>query len=254
MMIPIWENEVPYFDTSLRQFPASISPYLLDGENNACCLVIPGGGYAKKAWDHEGVQIAEWLNSIGMSAFVLDYRIEPYDGKAYLADGQQALRYIRKNAEKFGLDRNRIGVCGFSAGGHLAASCATLYKDETVRPDFALLCYAVLTLGEGTHKGTSENFLGKEKHDPAAQAKWSPINNVKADCPPTFLWTTDTDVTVPPVPNTYAMFEACKKAGVDVEMISFDHGPHGLGIPKDDPEIASWAKVCEKWLKKRNFI
>jgi len=254
-IIPIWEGEIPYFSSELRQFPASVSPYLLEGTGNPCCIVIPGGGYAKKAWDHEGVQIAEWLNGIGMSAFVLDYRIAPYAGAAFLADGKQAIRFVRANAEKFGIDANRIGVCGFSAGGHLAGCCATMFENSDERPDFALLCYGVLALTEGgTHTGTAKAFLGDKIGDPAEQKTWSPVHRVTKDCPPMFLWTTDTDKAVPPVPNTYAMYEACKAAGVEAEMIAYDHGSHGLGIPANDPEIASWTKTCESWMKKQNLI
>ena len=252
---PIWEGEIPYFDSEKRQFPASVSPYLLPGQGNPCCIIFPGGGYAKKAWDHEGVQIAEWLNALGMSAFVLDYRIDPYKGPAILSDGQQAVRYVRSHAEEFGIDKNRIGVCGFSAGGHLAGCCATMFENEQERPDFAVLCYGVLTLAEGgTHTGTARVFLGEQRYDPEEQKRWSPVFRVKEDCPPMFLWATDTDKTVPPVQNTYAMYEACKNAGIEAEMIAFDHGAHGLGIPANDAEIASWTTACEQWLRKNKFI
>lgn len=254
-IIPIWEGEIPYFDPEKRQFPATISPYLLPGTGNSCCIVIPGGGYAKKAWDHEGVQIAEWLNRIGMSAVVLDYRIAPYEGPAILSDGRQAIRFVRSHAEEFGIDKDRIGVCGFSAGGHLAGSCATMFESAEERPDFALLCYGVLTLAEGgTHTGTAKVFLGENREDPKLQKQWSPVFRVTKDCPPMFLWTTDTDKSVPPVPNTYAMYEACRAVGVDAEMIAYDHGAHGLGIPENDPEIASWTSTCRDWMKKHNLI
>lgn len=254
-ILPIWDGEIPYFSAEKRQFPASVSPYLLEGKNNPCCIIFPGGGYAKKAWDHEGVQIAEWLNSIGMSAFVADYRITPYDGNAILADGLQAIRFVRKNAEKFGIDPNRIGVCGFSAGGHLAGSCATMYETKEERPDFAILCYGVLSLGEGmTHSGTARAFLGDRINDPEEQKKWSPVCRVTKGCPPIFLWTTDTDKAVPPIANTGAMYEACKAADVPVEKVIFDHGHHGLGIPANDPEIASWINRCEEWLREEKIL
>lgn len=257
MMIPLWERDVPFFDASKKQFPPSLSPFLLSGENNPCCIVIPGGGYQKKAWDHEGIQIAEWLNGIGMSAFVLDYRISPYDGDAILADGRQAICLVRARASEFGIDPNRLGVCGFSAGGHLAGCCATMFETAQQRPDFAILCYGVLTLERNenrTHKNTSAVFLGKNAQDEQMQLQYSPVHRVTKDCPATFLWTTDTDKTVPPVPSTYAMYDACKRENVPVEMVTFDHGPHGLGIPKDDPEIASWTIRCEQWMKKTGIL
>ena len=112
-MIYIWENEVPLFDSDKHQLAPSLTPYLMEGENNPCCIIFPGGGYAKKAWDHEGCVIAQWLNSIGISALVADYRIAPYGGDAILADGQQSIRYARAHAAELGIDPHRIGVCGF---------------------------------------------------------------------------------------------------------------------------------------------
>lgn len=256
-MIPIWEGEIPYFDPEFRQFPPSLTDYLLPGENNPGCLVIPGGGYHFKAWDHEGTQIAEWLNKIGISALVLDYRVRPYDGNAILADGRQAFTKIRANAKEYGIDPRRLGVIGFSAGGHLAGCLATMFESPEQRPDFALLCYAVLNLMQTpftTHKGTSDTFLGAQKNDPEAQKYWSPRYRVTPDCPPAFFWTTDTDTTVPPIPCTQDTYRAWVDAGVEAEMVCFDHGVHGLGIPADDPEIASWTDKCEAWLKKIGIL
>lgn len=255
MLVSVWKNEIPYFDPEKGQPAPTLIPHLLPGENNPCCIVIPGGAYCGKAMDHEGKQIAEWLNSIGISAFVLDYRVGPaYDGRAYFADGQQAIRTLREDAKEFGIDPNRLGVCGFSAGGHLAGSCATMYKTAEERPDFAILCYGVLTLGKGTHQGTAVNFLGNRMGDEEYIKKFSPIHRVTPDCPPMFLWTTLTDAGVLPKYNTCAMEKACRKAGIPYRFIGYDHGGHGLGIPKNDPEIASWIIECEQFLKKQNII
>lgn len=255
MSIPVWKQDIPYFEQEKGQAAPSLLPYLLPGENNPCCIVIPGGGYGFKAIDHEGVQIAQWLNTIGISAFVLDYRIGPeYDGRAILADGQQAIKTVREDAKKFGIDPNRLGVCGFSAGGHLAGSCATMYEKAEERPDFAILCYGVLTLGVKTHGGTARTFLGEHLGDEEYIKKFSPVNRVTSDCPPMFLWTTITDTAVPPKENTFAMKEACQKAGVPHGFVCYDHGKHGLGIPKDDPEIASWTITCEEFLEEQKII
>lgn len=254
--IKIWEQEVPYFKEEYNQQPPNLLPFLLPGENNPCCIVFPGGGYAMKAMDHEGVQVAQWLNTIGISAFVFDYRVGPYDGRAILADGQQAIRFVRARAAEYGLDRNRIGVCGFSAGGHLAGSCTTMFTKMEERPDFSLLCYAVLTLVEGqTHNGTAKTFLGENASNPEEQKKWSPVHRINKDSPPMFLWTTNPDKTVPPLPSTYAMYDACKALGIPTELVTFDHGWHGLGIPREThPIIATWINSCEAWLRKINII
>lgn len=255
MLIPVWKNEIPYFDPEKGQEAPTLIPHLLPGENNPGCIVIPGGGYSHKAMDHEGKQIAEWLNNIGISAFVLDYRIGPkYDGRAFLADGQQAIRTVREDAKKFGIDPNRLGVCGFSAGGHLAGCCTTMFESPEERPDFSILCYAVLTLVDKTHPGTVRNFLGEQADNIEYAEQYTPINRVTPDCPPMFLWTTMTDTAVPPKTNTFAMEKACRKAGIPYRFVCYDHGRHGLGIPKDDPEIASWTNTCEEFLKKQNII
>lgn len=254
-MISIWKETIPGFDPNFRQFPPSLTDFLLSGENHPCCIIIPGGGYAKKAWDHEGIQVAEWCNRIGMSAFVLDYRIAPYTGDSILADGRQAVRFVRQNAKQFGIDPNRIGVCGFSAGAHLAGCCATIYRNREERPDFAILGYGVLTLCDNTHGGTRRLFLGRaSEQDPNLQKQYSPCKHVTPDCPPFFLWTTQTDRCVPPDSNTGEMYRACQDAGVPAELQIFDHGPHGLGIPHDDPMIAKWIDACEQFLKMQKIL
>lgn len=254
-MIYIWENEVPLFDSDKHQLAPSLTPYLMEGENNPCCIIFPGGGYAKKAWDHEGCVIAQWLNSIGISALVADYRIAPYGGDAILADGQQSIRYARTHAAELGIDPHRIGVCGFSAGGHLAGCCATLFTSKEDRPDYAILGYAVLTLeGERAHKGTAKAFMLGREEDDEYRRRHSPVYNVTPACPPMFLWSTAGDKTVNPQSNTFAMHEACKIAQIPSQIEFFDHGPHGLGIPQDDPIIASWADTCAAWLKEQKII
>lgn len=254
MLIPVWKNEIPYFDREKHQAPPSLCSFLLEGENNPACIVMPGGGYVIKSWDHEGKQIAEWLNSIGISAFVLDYRVGPaYDGRAILADGKQAILTLREKAAELGIDPNRLGVCGFSAGGHLAGSCATMYDTKEERPDFAILCYGVLTL-ENPNDGTARRFLGDRTDDQEYAKQSSPIHRVTPDCPPMFMWTTITDKSVPPKTNTFAMEKACRKAGIPYRFICYDHGGHGLGIPQNDPEIASWTVECEQFLKKQKII
>ena len=255
MSISVWNGEIPYFDPNKGQAEPSLLPFLLEGKNNPCCIVIPGGGYHHKAMDHEGVQIAQWLNTIGISAFVLDYRIAPeYDGRAILQDGQQAIRTVRSRANEFGIDRNRIGVCGFSAGGHLAGSCTTMFETAEERPDFSILCYGVLTFHSATHSGTRQGFLAEHADEEAYRKEFSPVLRVTEQCPPTFLWTTQTDQAVPPVENTMAMEDALKKAGVPCRCVVFDHGKHGLGIPQNDPEIASWTKSCEEFLREQKII
>ena len=239
-----------------------ITLYLAPPEKatGAAVVVCPGGGYGVVAADHEGKQVAEWLNSLGVSAFVLQYRLgSRYHHPAPLQDAHRALRMVRSGAKAWGVDPARIGILGFSAGGHLASSAATHFDDgdpgaedpvERVssRPDFAVLCYPVISLTTvAAHTGSRRNLLG-ENPDPALVWKMSSELQVTPLTPPTFLFHTDDDPGVP-VENSLLFFQAMKRAGVPGELHVFAHGRHGVGLAPEDPVLAQWPKLCALWME-----
>ncbi len=228
--------------------------------SGAAVVVCPGGGYRALAADHEGRQVAEWLNSLGVSAFVLQYRLGPrYQHPAPLQDAQRAIRTVRARAGEWGVDPARIGILGFSAGGHLASSAATHFDERTPasedpvdrvssRPDFAVLCYPVISLSTvATHSGSRRHLLGEDP-DPALVWKMSSELQVTPRTPPTFLFHTDDDAGVP-VMNSILFFEALKKAGVPAEMHIFAHGRHGVGLAPEDPVLSQWPGLCAQWME-----
>lgn len=228
--------------------------------NGAAAIVCPGGGYAQLASDHEGKQVAEWLNSLGLSAFVLQYRVGPrYRHPAPLLDAQRALRLVRSRARDFGVDPARLGIAGFSAGGHLAATTGTHFDDGTPgaadpiermgsRPDFLILAYPVVSMSAPfMHAGSVENLLGPSP-DPKLAAFLSNELRVTARTPPAFLFHTEDDATVP-VENSLALAAAFHRAGVPVELHVFPKGHHGLGLAPDDPVLSQWPGLCASWLR-----
>jgi acetyl esterase/lipase len=239
-----------------------ITVYLAPAERatGAAVVVCPGGGYQVVAADHEGKQIALWLNSLGVSAFVLQYRLgERYRHPVPLEDAQRAIRTVRSRAKEWRVDPRRIGILGFSAGGHLASTAATHFDDgragsadpidrESSRPDFAVLCYAVISLEDPTaHAGSRRNLLG-DPADPALVVLLSNEKQVTPRTPPTFLWHTADDSAVP-VENSLLFFEALRKAGVPGELHVFPHGRHGLGLAPGDPAVSQWPRLCAVWME-----
>ena len=227
----------------------SLTPYLADKNKatGAAVIVCPGGGYGALAMDHEGVQIARWLNSMGVHAFVLKYRLGPrHHHPAMLDDVSEAFRLVRARAGEWGVDGKRVGVWGFSAGGHLASTISTHFTRET-RPDFAILSYPVITCSEAwLHKGSCRNLLG-DTPDPKLVELMSNEKQVTKDTPPTFIFHT-TDDQVVPVENALAYYTALHKNGVEVEMHIFEHGRHGVGLAPGDWVLSSWSDLLAKWL------
>jgi acetyl esterase/lipase len=231
-----------------------------DKATGAAVVVCPGGGYVVLAADHEGRQVAEWLNSLGVSAFVLQYRLGPrYHHPAPLQDAQRALRMVRSRAAEWGVDPTKVGILGFSAGGHLASTAATHFDegqpgaDDPVermgsRPDFAVLCYPVITLeGPYAHVGSRTALLG-ESPDPALVEALSNQRQVTSRTPPTFLFHTADDASVP-VENSLLFFSALRKAGVAAELHIFPHGKHGVGLAPGDPSLSQWPGLCAQWMR-----
>lgn len=228
-------------------------------------VVCPGGGYGALAMDHEGKQIAEYLNGLGISAFVLKYRLGPrYRHPAPLQDAQRAIRTVRSRAKEFNVDPARIGIWGFSAGGHLASTAATHFdsgKPESSdpvervssRPDFAILAYPVISFTtEYVHKGSRRNLLG-ETPDSSLAELLSNEKQVTKDTPPTFLFHTNEDSGVPPE-NSVLFYLALRKAGVPAEMHIYEKGRHGVGLAPKDPILSSWSGRLTDWFKTRGLL
>jgi acetyl esterase/lipase len=227
-------------------------------------IVCPGGAYRGLASNHEGRQVASFLNSLGIAAFVLRYRLGPrYHHPIELGDAQRAIRTLRAHASEWRLDPARIGIMGFSAGGHLAMTASTWFdagdpRAEDVvdrsgsRPDISVLGYPVISMVEPwTHAGSKDNLLGQNPDSALAQ-RLSGERVVTKDTPPTFIFQTNEDITVP-AENSLYYFLALRKAGVASEMHVFEKGPHGVGLANDDAALAPWSTLLANWLRIRGF-
>src|SRR6185436_14507715 len=217
-------------------------------------IVVPGGSYGFLASNHEGRQVANWFNSMGVTSFVLRYRLGPrYHHPIELGDAQRAIRMVRSRAAEWHIAPDRIGRMGFSAGGHLASSASTHFDAGKAdapdpidrvssRPDFAVLGYPVISFVEPfTHQGSKTNLLG-ENPDPALARSLSSETQVTATTPPAFIYHTTAD-TVVPVENAVAYFLALRKAGVTAEMHVFRNGAHGSGLAQQDAALAEWPRL-----------
>ena len=238
----------------------TITAYLPDKEKmtGAAVMVCPGGGYAMLAAGHEGNDIAKWLNDMGVVAFVLKYRlpnpaIMTNQQEVPLMDAMQGMTLIRQNAAKYGIDPNKIGVMGFSAGGHLASTLATHYHrganaSERAKPNFAILMYPVITFGEKAHAGSRKNLLGKLESSPDRVAYYSNELQVSDQTPPTFLVHSENDKTVP-VENSISYYLACLKNNVPTEMHLYPTGGHGYGLRTAKfGSLSTWPDDCKAWL------
>jgi acetyl esterase/lipase len=269
MVIALWGAMIPGpASKDARNVPNLTVQLAKENANGTGVIVIPGGGYSGRATDHEGKQIAEWLNKRGVSAFILKYRtvneskIAPPLAPGPMLDVQRAIRIVRSKAKDFGVDPKRIGVWGFSAGGHVASTAATHFdngKDEgdkidkvSCRPDFAILCYPVITMTAKTHGGSRDNLLGKNP-DPKLIDFYSNEKHVTKDTPPIFLFHTIEDQAVP-IENSYMFKEACEKAGVPVKMKEYQKGRHGVGLAQKDPILSKWPEELEAWMKGRGLL
>jgi acetyl esterase/lipase len=233
--------------------------------NGTAVVVCPGGGYGFLADDHEGRQVANWLNERGVTAFVLRYRIAPrYHHPAPLQDAQRALRTVRARAAEWHLDPKRIGIWGFSAGGHLASTAGTHFdrgkadaedpiERVSCRPDFLILAYPVITMTTPlTHMGSRVNLLGKEP-DPKLVEEFSNEKQVTRETPPTFLFHTDEDKGVLPE-NSVLFYLGLKKAGVPAELHIYEKGPHGVGLGQHDPVLSTWPTRLAAWMGKQGLL
>ncbi|MDZ4799904.1 MAG: alpha/beta hydrolase [Bryobacteraceae bacterium] len=253
----LWPNGAPGALGSDDKDKPSLTFYPVKGANNntgTAVVVCPGGGYGALAMDHEGVQIARFLNYHGIGAFVLKYRLGPkYHHPAPLDDVHQAIRMVRTRAEEFGAKPDRIGVWGFSAGGHLASTAATHFEKDT-RPDFAILSYPVITFTDeaNVHKGSRRNLLG-DNPDPKLVEFLSSEKQVTPQTPPTFLFHTNEDTGVPPE-NSVLFYLALRKAKVPAEMHIFEPGKHGVGLAPSHPVLSQWGPRLIDWFKTRGLM
>lgn len=259
----LWPNGAPGALGDEDRDKPSIGVWLppAGAANGSAVVVCPGGGYSILAMDHEGKQVADWLNARGIAAFVLKYRLGPrYHHPIELGDAQRAIRTVRANAAEFRVVADRIGIWGFSAGGHLASTASTHFDKgnpdaadpidrASSRPDFSILCYPVITMGEFTHRGSRRNLLG-DNPDPALIELLSSEKQVRADTPPAFLFHTSDDSGVP-VENSVMYFMALRKAGVPAEMHLYEHGAHGVGLAWKYPVLSTWTARLEDWLRRR---
>lgn len=263
--IPLWPNGIPNDVKALPDAPDEVPhlvPFLVAGaKNRGCVVVCPGGGYHVRA-PHEGDPIARWLNGLGIHAVVLHYRVKRRF-PCSLRDAERAVRLVRHHAGAWGVDPAKVGILGFSAGGHLAASACTLASDGdpaaadpvdrlSARPDAGVLCYAVLTAGAGRHQGSIQVLLGPEPWDESARRQVSLEEQVTAQTPPCFLWHTADDAGVP-VANSLRFAQACRDHQVPVEVHVFPHGRHGLGLAADDAVVGQWTGLCGVWLRGLGF-
>jgi acetyl esterase/lipase len=244
----------------------SITPYLAPAgsANGTAVVVCPGGGYTVLAVDKEGRAVAEWLNTLGVSAFVLKYRLKEYGHPAPLRDVLRAVRLLRSDAATWGIRPDRIGVIGFSAGGHLAASAATLFDAPegrtgapldrvSGRPDFTILVYPVIVLtGPYAHNGSRRALIG-DSPAPGLAELLSLDTRVTKDTPPTFLVHGGTDTAVPPE-NSTLFYLALRKAGVAVELHNFERGAHGFGLQPNHGPVSNWPQRCAEWLAAKGLV
>jgi acetyl esterase/lipase len=234
--------------------------------NGAAVLICPGGGYGVLAFDHEGNAIAKWLNDNGIAGIILKYRL-PSDqimidkSIGPLQDAQEAMRVIRRNAVSWKINPDRVGVIGFSAGGHLASTLSTHYaekvydvKDNTsARPNFSLLIYPVVSFDTViTHRGTRNNLIGLKPSEEQVR-RFSNELQITADTPPAFLVHSSDDNAVP-VMNSIGYFKGLQKNNIPVELHIFQKGGHGYGLSPNGGTESSWPGLCIKWLKAMGLI
>lgn len=273
--VPLWPGKAPLAVGDSDADKPELNVYKPEKPNGTAVVVCPGGGYGFLANDHEGKQVAEFLTKNGVTAFVLKYRIVMKDRpgplmEAPLLDAQRAIRTVRAKAKDYGIDPKKVGIWGFSAGGHLASTAAThfdngLLKDgddidkKSCRPDFAILAYPVISMEDGvTHGGSKKNLLG-DKPEAKLVELYSNEKQVTKDTPPVFIFHTSEDKAVLPE-NAVRFYLACKTAKVPVEMHIYEKGRHGVGLGSDpkwtggEKSVATWTDRLLDWMKNRELL
>jgi acetyl esterase/lipase len=263
---PLWPEGAPGALGEEAKDKPTLIIYLPEKPSGAGVVICPGGGYGGLAMDHEGRQIGRWLNEHGIAGFICDYR---HRGKGYghpapLEDAQRAIRTVRFRAKEFGVDPQKIGILGFSAGGHLASTALTHFDDGDQqasdpilrvgsRPDFGILGYPVIAFDQPfTHRGSQRNLLGPDA-TPELIARLSNERQVSDQTPPCFLWHTWEDKGVPPE-NSVVFYQALLAHKIPGELHIYEKGRHGLGLAKDTPGTSGWPAACIAWLENRGIV
>lgn len=262
--VRLWAGRAPGATGDRPQDMPTLTIVQTDGAPSfgTAVIVAPGGGYMGLASGHEGRQVADWFASQGVTAFVLTYRLTPFGYRypSQLQDAQRAIRWVRAHADDYGIDPHRIGMIGFSAGGHLTAMAETLFDQgnpkaddlverESSRPDFAILGYAVTDLDS---MGTDMAVAGPHPSAETLRAL-APVRNVRPDTPPTFIFHTSTDELVNPTNATH-FYDALRAAKVPAEMHIFGEGRHGLGLGGSSSALSAWPGLLRAWLKGRGLL
>lgn len=260
--VSLWHDGAPELaGTASEAFP-TLTPYLPGSPTpTSAIMVCPGGGYRMRA-EHEGEPVARWLNTLGIAAFVVDYRVTPHRHPIPLGDAQRAIRTVRANAPAWNVDPQRVGILGFSAGGHLAATAATQWDSgdadaidpvarHACRPDVAILCYPVISFMRATHHGSMTNLLGDAPTLAERRAQSAELN-VSLETPPTFLWHTADDEAVD-VENSLVFASALRGHGVPFALHVFPSGVHGLGLAEGHADAGGWTELCARFLRRTGF-
>jgi acetyl esterase/lipase len=261
-IIPLWTTRAPGALGDDDADKPSLTIYMPAGTTAPMSAVIiaPGGSYAHLSMINEGRIPADFFNSMHIAAFVLKYRLGPrYHHPIEQSDALRAIRLVRARAAGWHIDPSKIGIMGFSAGGHLASTASTHFDTgdpnapdaidrQSSRPDFAILCYPVISMTEPfTHQGSKTNLLG-DHPSPDLAREMSTETQIRRDTPPTFIYQTNADTTVP-AENAVAYYLALRKAGVAAELHIFEHGAHGSGLGMTDPALSEWPRLLMNWLR-----
>ncbi len=265
--VPLWENGAPGANgKEPKDIPMAMVRLPQSDAPTGALIICPGGGYGGLAMGHEGKEMAEWANEMGLAAIICDYR---HRGKGYghpapLQDAQRAVRMVRSKAAEWNIDATRVGILGFSAGGHLVSTVLTRFdagdaqnadavERYSSRPDYGILAYPVILFGQpATHKGSERNLLG-DSPDPKVLESFQSDLNVSKETPPTFLFHTLEDKAVPPQ-NSVSFYAAMIKQGVPGELHIYEKGPHGVGLAKKIPGTYDWPNACRRWLETKQFV